>query len=94
MLRSFAEVIILFLAPFTLYLAGCLIYGHPLNIFHDYHKRHLSKLVLAGLLTSTIGILLLGFIFDEHKMGVFQPSVFKNGKLIEGGLVEDKALPK
>ncbi len=88
MLRSFGEVLILFLAPFILYLAGCLVYGHPLNILHDFHKPHLSKLVLAGILTSVIGILLLGF-FDEHKMGVFQPSVFKNGKLIEG-----KLLPK
>ncbi len=94
MLRSFVEVIILFLAPFALYLAVCLIYGHPLNIFHDYHKQHVTKLILAGLLTSTIGILLLGFIFEDHKMGTFQPSVFKDGKLIEGGLIEDKALPK
>lgn len=88
MLRSFAEVIILFIAPFALYLAGCLVYGHPLNIFHDFHKPHLSKLVFAGLLTSVIGVLALGF-FSEHKMGVFQPSVFKDGKLIEG-----KLLPK
>jgi hypothetical protein len=82
MLRSFAEVIVLFAAPFLVYFAICLYYGHPLNPFNAHHRQHLPKLILAGLVTSIIGILLLGFL-QPHKMGTFQPAVFKNGKLYE-----------
>jgi cytochrome c biogenesis protein CcdA len=88
MLRSFAEVIVLFAAPFLVYFCICVYCGHPLNPFDIHHRQHLKKLILAGLVTSIIGILLLGFL-EPHKMGAFQPAVFKNGKLIESTIAPE-----
>ncbi len=85
MLRSFAEVIALFALPFMLFMLACFVRGRPLSLFDPDHREHMSRLVLAGLISAIIGILLLGF-FEENKTGAYEPAVFKDGKLVPGRL--------
>lgn len=85
MLRSFGEVIALFALPFIVYFALAFVRGEPLLTFGDQRRAHLSRLVLAGLLTAVLGILALGF-FEDRTHGVYVPARYENGKLIPGRL--------
>ena len=84
MLRNLGEVIALFALPFIVYFAIALARGRPLFTF-DESRGHLAKLVLAGLLTASIGILALGF-FEDRTHGSYVPARFENGTLIPGRL--------
>jgi hypothetical protein len=82
MWRAFLETALLFLTPFLAYTLFHAAQRRWPFVADLWHRRIVSSLTIAGLLTAVAGMLALGL--TERQQGAYVPAHVENGKLVPG----------
>jgi hypothetical protein len=83
MWRIIVQPALLFLTPFAAYFVYLALWRtYPFTMEH-WSRSTVSKLTLAGLLITVIGMLLFGIFVPRHS-GAYVPAHIEDGRLVPG----------